>query len=84
MDPQDAETADSLILIQLAQAGEHEALERLFEGFYPRLHRMTRARLGPEIRRYADSGDVLQEVLYDAIRDFERFDIRSSPASWLS
>lgn len=73
----DPETVDTLCLINLAQAGKHSALERLFQRYYPSLQKMVRPMIGPGVRRSMDSGDVLQEALYEAIRDFDHFNIES-------
>ena len=78
--PYDNETVDSLLLIRLAQVGDKQALERLLRRYYPSLEKMTRPRLGPALRRFAETGDVLQEALTTVIRDFDRFDFRSRDA----
>lgn len=73
----DRELADTLALVRRGQRGDHAALERLFERYYPELHRMVRPMLGGGIRRFLESGDVLAEALYDAIRTFDSYEIDS-------
>lgn len=70
----------SLMLIRKAQDGDAQAYEELFERYYPRVHRIVRRQMGNAARIDGDSMDVLQEAMIQAIRAFDRFEVRSQPA----
>lgn len=70
----------SLMLIRKAQEGDNEAYEELFKRYYPRVYRMVRRQMGNQPRVDGDSMDVLQEAMIQAIRGFDRFEVRSQPA----
>lgn len=82
---QEDETVESLALIRNAQAGDLKAYERLFERYYSDIQRKARQRLGAGLRREVDSCDVVNEAMIEAIRSFDRFEVRSKPAflAWL-
>lgn len=82
----DPDCTVSLDLVRQAQAGHHEALNRLFERYYERVRRIVRLRLGRELRASVDSADILQETFIAAVRAFERFEMRdeASLIQWLS
>ncbi len=82
----DQQTEESIELVRRAQGGELEALDRLFERYYQRVHAIVRIRLGDELRRNLESGDVLHEALIEAIRSFHQFDARdeASLIHWLA
>jgi RNA polymerase sigma-70 factor (ECF subfamily) len=73
-------------LVRLAQAGEKGALDRLCARYYERVRVLVRARLAPPLRRIVDSGDVLQETFLQAVRNFDRFEMREDAAliHWLA
>lgn len=77
---------DSLALIARAQAGEHDALEQVFERYYAPVRAYVRRRLGPRLRPDCDSLDIMQETFLIALERFDRFEVRSEAAliSWLS
>ena len=62
------------------------ALDRLFERYYERVRRIVRLRMGRELRRSVDSGDILQETFQVAVRSFDSFQVRdeASLINWLS
>lgn len=68
--------ANSVDLVRLAQAGDEVARDLLFARFYGRVLRVVRARLGPQLRTTVESGDLVHEALLQAIRSFDRFEIR--------
>lgn len=77
---------DSLHLVRCAQAGDNEAYNRLFERYYPRVLAIARARLGSGLKNSLAAEDVVQEALVQAIRAFDRFEIRddASLIGWLA
>ena len=50
-----------------------------------RIHRVARRRLGPGLRREVESCDIAHEAVIEAIRGFDRFELRNKPAllAWL-
>lgn len=76
----------TLVLVQAAQAGDRQALERLFSRYQDRVRRIVRLRLGPALRQRLDSGDILQQVLLDAFRSLDRYEPRDEAGflAWLS
>lgn len=75
-DPEE-DLSDSLDLVRHAQEGELAAFGELFARYYPRVRALVRQRLDQGLRRDMDSDDLLQEAMLDAIRGFERFELRS-------
>ncbi len=84
-DPESQATR-SIQLVQQAQQGDREALDRLFARYYERVRGIVRIRLGPRLRGMLESGDILQETFIGAVRGFERFELRdeASLINWLS
>lgn len=76
----------SLHLVARAQEGDGEALERLFERYYPRVLQIVRFRLGTRLRESLDSGDIVQETFCAAVKAFPSFEMRdeASLIHWLS
>lgn len=76
----------SLDLVQQAQAGDREALNRLFARYYERVRRIVRLRLGRRLREMVESGDILQETFAQAVKAFGNFEVRdeASMIHWLS
>lgn len=76
----------SFELVKQAQEGKAEALNRLFERYYERVRRIVRLRIGTLLRSRLDSADILQETFIQAIRSFDRFEMRdeASLINWLS
>lgn len=71
---------ETLELLHQAQRGDREALERALERCYPHVRRIVSERLGPGLRRYAESGDVVQEAMGAVVRDFDHFEARDDRA----
>lgn len=69
---------ESVDLVRAAQAGDRRAYDRLFERFYRRVLEVVRARLGPGLRESLESGDVAHDAMVQAIRSFDRFEIRDA------
>src|SRR5262245_18642265 len=70
----DAES--SFELVQRAQAGDRQALDRLLERYGPRLRRWASGRLPRYVRDMSDTADLVQEVLLGAVQNLRRFDQR--------
>ena len=79
-------TTGSVELIRQAQAGDGDAMNRLIGRYYERVRPIVRARLGPRLKARMDSADILQETFVEAVRMFDRFEIRaeSSLIQWLA
>ena len=82
----DSDLTLSIELVHKAQGGDGGALERLFDRYYARVRRIVRLRMGRDLRRSVDSGDILQDTFFAAIRSFETFEVRdeASLINWLS
>jgi len=85
-DPSSDDCTESLDLVRRAQGGEEGALNRLLERYYERVHRIVRFRLGRDLRNHLESLDILQDTFIEAVRAFDRFEMRdeSSLIHWLS
>ena len=73
-------------MVRRVKDGDREAFSDLFAKYRPRLASLIHFRLGPELRRFVEVDDVLQETLLRAYRDIEKFDYRGSGAfmNWLA
>lgn len=67
------EDFDTTRLVELAQDGNREALERLFERAYGNLVQAARFRLGPALRARMDTIDIAQSAYFEAFRDLGSF-----------
>ena len=76
MDDVDA-TAD---LLARAQAGDEEALNRLFERHIPLLKRWASGRLPRWARQAADTSDLVQETVVATLRNLSSFERRGDGA----
>jgi RNA polymerase sigma-70 factor (ECF subfamily) len=76
----------SLELVQRAQEGDREALDRLLERHSARVLAIVRFRLGPRLRQSVESGDILQETFLAAVKAFPTFEMRDegSLIHWLA
>lgn len=63
-------------LVQRAKAGDAAALDRLILRYLPRLRRWTRRRLPIWARDLAETEDLVQETLINAVRNLPRFEMR--------
>jgi RNA polymerase sigma-70 factor (ECF subfamily) len=86
LDRMDADLTITIDLLQRAQGGNKEALNRLFDRYYERVRRIVRLRLGNRLRQRVESGDILQETFIAAVGDFDRFEVRDEASfiNWLS
>lgn len=69
-------------LIERARAGDRDAFESLFSKYRRRLAVLIHYKLSPELRRFADEDDILQETLLRAFSALSEFDYRG-PGSFL-
>lgn len=60
-------------LVERARAGDGAAMAALLERYEPRVLRVVRRRLGPDLRRHVESGDVLQETMVEVVRSIGGF-----------
>ena len=60
------------------QGGGDAAFADLFDKYRSRLAVLIHFRLGPDLSRFMDVDDVLQETLLRAYRDIDKFDYRGS------
>lgn len=63
-------------LVQRAKAGDSSALDRLILRYLPRLRRWTRRRLPAWARDVAETEDLVQETLLNAVRNLPAFEMR--------
>lgn len=84
--PEDPPPAGTLELLREAQAGSASALAALLERHQARIRALVRQRLGQELRRELDSGDLVQEALVEVVQAFPRFELRDerSFVRWLA
>ncbi len=66
----------SFELIRRARDGDAAAVEALCTRYLPRLRRWATGRVPPSARSVIDTGDVVLEVLYKAIRQLKTFEPR--------
>jgi RNA polymerase sigma-70 factor (ECF subfamily) len=57
-----------------ARSGDREALNDLLRHYEPYLRRVVRSNMGPTLRRYHDTADLLQEVLLAVSSRFDYFE----------
>lgn len=76
----------TLDLVCKAQAGDADALDRLFARYQDRVLADVRRRLGKGLRRHLESVDVLQQTFAKAWEKFAEFELRGpdSLRRWLA
>lgn len=76
----------SVELARSARSGEANALEALVARHYDRVLAIVRKRLGADLRRFHESGDIVQEAMVQAVRSFERYELEDEDAflRWIS
>jgi RNA polymerase sigma-70 factor (ECF subfamily) len=70
----------SLDLLARAQAGDAQARDVLITRYLPRLQRWARGRLPAWARDLADTQDLVQETVFKAFNQIERFEVRGEGA----
>jgi RNA polymerase sigma-70 factor, ECF subfamily len=76
--PLDPET--TVELLQLAKAGDGEALDRLLERCLPPLQRWAHGRLPPASRGMNETADIVQDAVISAMRNLGNFEPRHQGA----
>ena len=66
----------SFELIRRAREGDAAAVDALCTRYLPRLRRWATGRVPPSARNVIDTGDIVLEVLYKAIRQLKTFEPR--------
>ena len=67
-------------LLDRARAGDHAALNELFERHLPMLRRWTHGRLPRWARDVADTADLVQDTLLETLKQLDRFEHRGNGA----
>ncbi len=67
-------------LLEQARAGDRTALDQLFARFIPILHRWAHARLPQWARDVADTSDLVQDTVVEALKKIETFEYRGDGA----
>jgi len=70
------ELESSLVLIEQAQAGNRDALNRLLDRYRPRIVRWASGRLPGYARDVTDTEDLVQDALVGTFRNFKTFECR--------
>lgn len=85
MAPSMTDPAITLVLVQKAQAGDREALEQVLDRYYDRVRRTVSIRMGPRVRSWTDSVDIMTRTFLKALEKFDAFEMRheSSLLRWL-
>ena len=80
------QATSSLSLVQRVKSGDHAAFALLFDKYKRRLAVLIHYKISPELRRFAEVDDILQETWIEAYRDIENFTYRKpgSLFTWLS
>jgi len=82
-EPDMGETFDD---VRAFQAGDREALGRLYERYYERVLSYVRIRMGPRLRARAEPDDLVQRTFEVALARLDRFEMREPGAMihWLA
>ncbi len=63
----------SVVLLARAQAGDQEARDALYRRILPSIKELVRRRMGAHLRQRADSLDIVQSALVEAVAGVGRF-----------
>ncbi len=63
-------------LLARFKEGDREALNRLYERYFDRLHAVVRLRTGPKLRTKMESLDIVQDAFLASLRGLDRFSYR--------
>ena len=80
------QATSSLSLVERVKSGDHAAFGLLFEKYKRRLAVLIHYKLSPDLRRFVEVDDVLQETWIEAYRDIDNFAYRKAGSlfTWLS
>lgn len=70
----------SLDLIERAKTGDQQAIDSLIARYLPRLQRWATGRLPSWARDLAETQDLVQETVYKAFKQMDRFEVRGEGA----
>jgi RNA polymerase sigma-70 factor (ECF subfamily) len=71
------ELENTLALLARAGAGDREAANEVFTRYEERIRRIVRVRLGPSLRRWTESGDLIQETCRAAFEGLGKLELSS-------
>jgi RNA polymerase sigma factor (sigma-70 family) len=79
------DAAESVDLVNAGLAGDGEAINEIFRRYQPRLRRIVRARVPPNLRVHFDPDDVVQETSMIVLEKLPGFEFRepSSLLRWM-
>jgi RNA polymerase sigma-70 factor (ECF subfamily) len=80
VDPSGESTEPSERLLKRAVDGDELAIDALWRRHLPRLRRWAHGRLPRWARRFADTGDIVQDALLRTFRRLDKFEPRGSGA----
>ncbi len=80
------EPTSTQTLLQRVRGGDRESLNELYSRYQLQVRAVVRSRLGPELRRKLDSGDIAQDALLASLKSVQSFDQTSEGAflNWLA
>jgi RNA polymerase sigma-70 factor (ECF subfamily) len=70
----------SLELLRRARDGDHDALDRLFRRYLPKLHRLAHHRIPTWARNAAETADLVQDTFLHTFRRLQSFEPRGNDA----
>jgi RNA polymerase sigma-70 factor (ECF subfamily) len=70
----------TLRLVAAARSGDREALNTLYERYWPQVLSVVRLRMGGWLRSKMDSQDIVQSVMMESLRSLDQFEYRSEGA----
>jgi len=76
----DPSATSTVRLLQAAQTGDADALNRLLERYPPRLTRWASGRLPRWVRDLSDTDDLVQDTLMRTVRSLDSFQVRGEGA----
>ena len=84
--PEDFHDSETRRLVERAQEGDVDALNRLFARFHGHMVDVARRRLGPRLRLKEEPDDLAQTTFREAARDFGSYEWRGegSLVRWLA
>jgi RNA polymerase sigma-70 factor (ECF subfamily) len=84
--PSLSDLENTRVLLHKARAGDRSAANEIFARYEERIRRIVRVRLGPALRRWTESGDLVQETCRAALEGFEKLELTDEfdLVDWLS
>lgn len=78
--------SDSIYVLRRAQTGDRAALDEFVRRYEPRLSRIVRARMSPEVAAHVEAVDIVQLTLQSAVTLLPAFEAKggASVIHWLS